>query len=308
MPLAGYSLGIRAQDSYSTLRLSCVWRLRRSTHQAIHHSGQLWGKLIYAAINAVQQARTAIKDKKLFHRFTSSVIVFSWACKAKLRDARLEDPSQEGSALVARGVLEQAELDEMTLQDGSTWQPYYCLDVMRSVVHEGLCESGHESGDSKWHKEILLDNTISELAQSIGGAIRVKATGMPRGYDTGLKGLVWLYCTVASFAWASSLGWYTPIFTFAIYFILWALLKMGTVLVDPFGVDPVDHPLGAYCATIEQQCKVVQQRQSEALHLPPSEREKMPQALERMAQARRVAFTPLPKRVEVRVSSSTANL
>ena len=98
-----------------------MWRLRRSTHQAIHHSGQLWGKLIYAAINAVQQARTAIKDKKLFHRFTSSVIVFSWACKAKLRDARLEDPSQEGSALVARGVLEQAELDEMTCQDGSTW-------------------------------------------------------------------------------------------------------------------------------------------------------------------------------------------
>jgi len=87
----------------------------------IHNSGQFWGKLIYAAINAVQQARTAIKDKKLLHRFTSSVIVFAWACKEMLRDARLEDPSQEGSNLVARGVLEQAERDEMTCQDGSTW-------------------------------------------------------------------------------------------------------------------------------------------------------------------------------------------
>lgn len=205
-------------------------------------SGELWGKLIYAAINVVQQARTAIEDEKLLRRFTNFVIVFAWASKAKLRDDRLETPSQEGPALVSRGVLEQAELDEISLQDACCWQPYYCLDVMRSVLHEGLCL--HD--EPKWHyahKEILLDNTLSALAQSIGGAIRVKATGMPRGYDAGLKCLVVLYCTLANVAWAPSLGWYTPILTFGVYFILWLLLKMGSVLVNPFGVDPVDHPL-----------------------------------------------------------------
>ena len=55
----------------------------------------LWGRLIYAAINAVQQARTGIKDENLLRRFTHSVIVFSWACKAHLRGERLEDPSQD---------------------------------------------------------------------------------------------------------------------------------------------------------------------------------------------------------------------
>ena len=190
----------------------------------------------------VQQARTAIEDEKLLRRFTNSVIVFAWASKAKLRDDRLETPSQEGPALVSRGVLEQAELDEISLQDASTWQPYYCLDVMRSVIHEGLSKSGVP----KWHvahKEMLLDRSISELAQSIGGAIRVKGTGMPRGYDAGLKCLVVLYCTAANVAWAPDLGWYTPILTFGVYFILWLLLKMGSVLVNPFGFDPVDHPL-----------------------------------------------------------------
>ena len=113
-------------------------------------SGLLWGQLIGAAIKAVQQARTAIKDEKLFNRFTNFVIVFSWASKAHLRDERLETSSQAGPALVSRGVLEEAELQEISLQDASTWQPYYCLDVLRSVVHEGL------RGEPEWHKELLL--------------------------------------------------------------------------------------------------------------------------------------------------------
>ena len=37
----------------------------------------LWGKLVFAAINATQQARAAIKDEKLLRRFTNAVIVFS---------------------------------------------------------------------------------------------------------------------------------------------------------------------------------------------------------------------------------------
>jgi len=229
----------------------------------------LWGRLIYAAINAVQQARTGIKDENLLRRFTHSVIVFSWACKAHLRGKRLEDPSQEGSALVARGLLEQAELDHMaSLYDSSIWQPYYCLDVMRSVVNEGL----RESGETNWQKELLIDDSISKLATSIGGMIRVKATGTPKGYDAGLKGLVVVYCFLSNFVYAAELGYYTPLVTTAIYFFLWILLTMGTVLLDPFGVDPVDHPMGLYCTVIERQCNAVRQRQAVALHLPPSKR------------------------------------
>ena len=170
---------------------------------------------------------------------------------------------------MARGLLEQAELNHMaSLYDSSIWQPYYCLDVMRSVVNEGL----RESGETNWQKELLIDDSISKLATSIGGMIRVKATGTPKGYDAGLKGLVVVYCFLSNFVYAAELGYYTPLVTTAIYFFLWILLTMGTVLLDPFGVDPVDHPMGLYCTVIERQCNAVRQRQAVALHLPPSKR------------------------------------
>ena len=227
----------------------------------------LWGKLVFAAINATQQAHAAIKDEKLLRRFTNTVIVFSWSCKAKLRGARLEDLSQEGHALVSRGLLEKAELDEIASLDGSIWQPYHCLDVMRSVVNEGLDESVEL-------RALLIDNSVTELALAIGGSIRVKATGMPHGYDLGLQALVFLYMTLGNFAFAPSCGWFTPVPMLTIFFILWALLAMGTMLIDPFGVDVVDHPLGSFCAAIEQQCNAVHERNGKALHLPPSERAK----------------------------------
>ena len=47
---------------------------------------------------------------------------------------------------------------------------------------------------------------------------------------------------------------------------------MGTVLLNPFGTDPVDHDLGDFCRTIERECNAAQQRHTEALHLPPSKR------------------------------------
>ena len=238
----------------------------------------LWEKLVYAAINATQQARVWFEDEKLLRCFTNMVVVFSWTCKAQLRGNRLEDEGEEGKVgswnekrrggLVKRGLLEQEELDQMSsenLQDG--WQPQYCLDIIRSVVHQEF-----NSRVTRWQYGMLIEKSVADLAQAISGLIRVKSTGMPQTYDVGLKALVVLYCVVCNFAYAHSLGWYTPIMTFAIYFILWSLLKMGTVLLDPFGVDPVDHPLDSYCSLIEAQCKAVRERHGKVLYQPPLQR------------------------------------
>ena len=85
---------------------------------------------------------------------------------------------------------------------------------------------------------------------------------------------MFLYIALGNFAFAPSCGWFTPVPMLTIFFILWALLAMGTMLIDPFGVDIVDHPLGSFCAAIEQQCNAVHERNGKALHLPPSERAK----------------------------------
>ena len=241
----------------------------------------LWEKLVYASINATQQARVWFEDEELRKRFINTVIVFAWSCKAQLRGKRLEHEgegeipsiSEAGKqlGLVKRELLEEDELAQFAKVEG--WQPQYCIDIMRAVVHQEF-SSGSDKIINQATKLSALDYQINALSAAMSGSIRIKSTGLPQMYDIGLKALLALYCVVSNFAYAHALGWYTPLMSFAIYFILWALITMGTVLVNPFGVDPVDHDLGSYCALIEAQCKAVHRRQGEALYLPPSKREK----------------------------------
>ena len=249
----------------------------------------LWEKLVYASINATQQARVWFEDEKLLNRFINIVIVFAWTCKAQLRGKRLEDEGEEGhpsiseagkqlglEPLVQRKLLEEKELAQFKQVEG--WQPQYCIDIMRAVVHQELSSGEGEpnEGEPKRYnltaKMSMIESSVNGLSKAMSGSIRVKSTGLPQMYDVGLKALLMLYCVVCNLAYAQSLGWYTPIMAFSIYFILWALITMGSVLVNPFGVDPVDHDLGSYCSLIEAQCKAVQGRQREELHLPPSQR------------------------------------
>ena len=242
----------------------------------------LWEKLVYASINATQQARVWFEDEKLLNRFINIVIVFAWTCKAQLRGKRLEDEGEEGHpsiseagkqlGLVKRKLLEEGELAQFESVVG--WQPQYCIDIMRAVVHQEFSSGEPKNRYNLAAKMSMMESSVNGLSKAMSGSIRVKSTGLPQMYDVGLKALLMLYCVVCNLAYAHSLGWYTPIMAFAIYFILWSLITMGSVLVNPFGVDPVDHDLGSYCKLIEAQCKAVQGRQGEELHLPPSQRKK----------------------------------
>ena len=42
--------------------------------------------------------------------------------------------------------------------------------------------------------------------------------------------------------------------------IIEALIALGSVLVDPFGLDFADHPLGSFCDTIEAQVRATDER------------------------------------------------
>ena len=53
--------------------------------------------------------------------FTHLIIVFAGASKSQLRAQSLKHEGEEGAELVKRGLLEQAELDQITPQTG--WQP-----------------------------------------------------------------------------------------------------------------------------------------------------------------------------------------
>jgi hypothetical protein len=88
--------------------------------------------MIYAAINLAQQTNCWMHEgsPELASRASCMLMVFVNACATHLRNTSL-DKGPDTRRLVNEGILEELELQIICTQPG--WQPYYALDVLRSV-------------------------------------------------------------------------------------------------------------------------------------------------------------------------------
>jgi predicted membrane chloride channel (bestrophin family) len=91
--------------------------------------------------------------------------------------------------------------------------------------------------------------------------IRVKATGLPRGYNNFLLALSVVFFAVASLRFTPDLGWWAPVAMGAIYHVVRMITVIGNDMQDPFGTASVtDLPAEMYCDAIGRQVKAVYDR------------------------------------------------
>lgn len=58
---------------------------------------------------------------------------------------------------------------------------------------------------------MILDESMTSLAQAIGGLIRMKSTGLSISYDWFFNVIFVIFFSLATIAWVPTLGWYAPI-------------------------------------------------------------------------------------------------
>ena len=223
-----------------------------------------WGDIVSSSLELGMMNRRWLSDDDLMDKFSRFIVVFSYACKSLLRGKSLKDEGEDGPSLVKKGLLAQKELDIM--HEYPSWQPYFCLDVIREVIlqaHMTPCLRLDES--NKVHGQLFrcFDNTIKELNKLIGNCVRVRASGLPASYDAITMTSFIAFFLTASVVWSASIGWMTPIIVAFASTIIMFLIVMGTKLVDPFGTDKVDIPMEDFCATIEAQIQAIDQRSIE---------------------------------------------
>jgi len=203
-------------------------------------------------------------NEDLQDKFSRFIIVYSYACKSLLSGKSLKAEGEDGPALVKRGLLSKQELDIM--ESSPSWQPHFCLDVIREVLvqlHMIKGGKGLRMDDTnKIHGQLFrcLDNSLKNLNILIGNCVRVRASGLPASYDAITMTSFIVFFLLASVVWSAAIGWMTPIVVFLASMIIMFLIVMGTKLVDPFGTDKVDIPMGRFCATIEAQVQAIDQR------------------------------------------------
>lgn len=215
----------------------------------------LWGAMITNSFDASQQASRWIHDRELATRFQNAIILFGWSAKSHLRDNKLSDEGEEGQNLISRQILTEAELDAIVNQ--GSWQPYYCLDVMRAVADLALRNDNVSSEAIKMAAMRSFEDSIKGLSAGINGANRVKTTGLPVSYNLFLLSFLHIFFTFATIAWAPTIGWYTPVVVGSIFLVAMMIVYLGDAMENPFGTDLSDLPLNKYCRGIEQHVKNV---------------------------------------------------
>jgi hypothetical protein len=171
----------------------------------------------------------------------------------------------DGDYLLARGLINTSELQTVASRVG--WQPYYFLGGLREIIDVDLQLSGMAAtanpgeysykGSTTDAQILIMDGALGHLADVIGKLIRIKATGLPLGYDAIFYSIFLVYFLITTLSWAASLQWYTPVLMGMLHLVVRCITELGTCLEDPFGNDITDLPLDKFCKAIEVQIAAV---------------------------------------------------
>jgi putative membrane protein len=96
-----------------------------------------------------------------------------------------------------------------------------------------------------------IDQSMTSLMDSQGGAERIKNTPMPKQFDFFPRLFVQMYCLFLPIGLVMELGWYTPLGSTLVGFMFLALERIGRVLEDPFENKINDVAMTAIATTIE---------------------------------------------------------
>jgi putative membrane protein len=113
-----------------------------------------------------------------------------------------------------------------------------------------LVEARRRGWLDEWQWQ-AIDNSLSSLMDSQGGAERIKNTSMPKQFDFFPRLFVQLYCLLLPMAMVASMGWFTPLGSTLVGFLFLALDKIGRDLEEPFENTIHDVAITAISTTIE---------------------------------------------------------
>lgn len=100
-------------------------------------------------------------------------------------------------------------------------------------------------------QQSVLDGTLTELTNLLGGCERIKNTPLPRQYDTVPQLAIYAYSVLLPLGLVSSLAWWTPFISSLITFLFIAIDSIGSNIEDPFESGIHDVPMTSLCRTIE---------------------------------------------------------
>ena len=237
VPLALYGTAISIIVGFRNNYAYGRWWEARTLWGAIVNRSRTFGRQVMNTLSprAEGGAPEALEVGEVQRRLVYYQIAFVHALRQQLRGL---DPVAEISGIISAD--EQAELRR---------EKNVSLTIQRKMG-DLLRQARRREWINEWEWQ-ALDQSVSSLMDSQGGAERIKNTPLPKQYDFFPTLFVQIYCLMLPVGMVTNLGWFTPIGSTVVGFMFLALDKIGRDLEDPFNNGIYDVPLTAICKTIE---------------------------------------------------------
>lgn len=208
---------------------------------------QLWGQIVNNSRSLARQVCTIMHPSRagdegeqielhaLQHQLIYHQIAFVHALRQQLRGL---SPWNELEPLLGAEDFQALRKEKnvpLTIQQQMGW-------MLRAARDRGWVDP------LEWQ---AMDRNLDDLADAQGGAERIKNTPLPKQYDYYPRLFVQIYCILLPVGMVEQLGWFTPLGSTLVGFMMLALDKIGRDLEDPFDNTIYDVPMTAITTTIE---------------------------------------------------------
>jgi putative membrane protein len=199
---------------------------------------KLWGELLNVSRSFARQTLSLVAGdgaRELQADMVHRLIGFVHALRHQLRET---SPFDELRPLLPADELEEAGR-----------LPSICTFLLQRLAAD-LRQCQERGFISPW-LVAQLDQSLSRLADILGGCERIRGTPLPFTYSVLLHRTVFLFCLLLPFGLVDSIGYMTPVMIAFIAYTFFGLDAVGDELEEPFGLAANDLPLHAMDRFIE---------------------------------------------------------
>ena len=200
----------------------------------------LWGALVNNSRSFARQVLTLIEDDGDINP-AKAVLLRRHVAYVKCLSAHLKGNScgEEVQTLITR--------EEYARRHDTNNFPN---DVLNASA--ALLAKEYQAGRLDSIRLARIESTLVEISNCQGGMERIANTPLPYPYVAFPRLFISLFCIIVPIGLVDTLGWYTPLASTVVGFMLLAIEKIGTDLQSPFSASEHEIQMTALCDNIER--------------------------------------------------------
>lgn len=200
----------------------------------------LWGALVNSSRSFARQVLTLVEDDDGINPVKATLlrrhVAYVKCLSAHLKGAKCGDEVQ---MLIPREEFERRH-------DTNNFPN----DLLNTSA--ALLAKEYQAGRLDSIRLARLESTMVDISNCQGGMERIANTPLPYPYVAFPRLFITLFCLIVPIGLVETLGWFTPLASTVVGFMLLAIEKIGTDLQSPFRASEHEIQMTALCENIER--------------------------------------------------------